>query len=253
MSIVVNNLYSYDVRDGIGHSYIINNTVYDAIDLVREKTSIDEILSDARLLNSFNVDSNGSKIVIISTTADDMIYQQLQNGQFVELTDRANFSNDRLLNISILEVPLPNGVEINSWFQRLPLRDIGGSIIQRLQILLRNRLLNEDDYDEILNILNTQNHSNIQPSVNLGTQLGVENNLKDLSYETLTKQLYGIPVKLPEYLIINGLRINFITFQQIGQMLSQTQIERYILDPLVQPWSGTALLYNFRLHLLIVF
>ena len=59
-----------------------------------------------------------------------------------------------------------------------------------------------------------------------------------LSYESLIKQLYGIPVQLPEYLVINGLRANFVPFQQIGQMLSNNQIERYIIDPLLQPWAG---------------
>lgn len=61
-----------------------------------------------------------------------------------------------------------------------------------------------------------------------------ENNLVKESYDTFIKQLYGLPVQLPEYLIINGLRVNFIPFEQIGQI----QIERYILDPLVQPWAG---------------
>ena len=54
------------------------------------------------------------------------------------------------------------------------------------------------------------------------------------SYETLLKQLYGIPVMLPEFLIINGLRASFISFNQ----LSSIQIERYIIDPMLQPWAG---------------
>ena len=46
------------------------------------------------------------------------------------------------------------------------------------------------------------------------------------SYEILLKQLYGTertlvqtlsgPVQLPEYIIINELRVNFVPFQQIG-------------------------------------
>ena len=36
------------------------------------------------------------------------------------------------------------------------------------------------------------------------------------SYETLLRQLYGLPVQLPEFLVINGLRVNFIPLQQIG-------------------------------------
>lgn len=55
----------------------------------------------------------------------------------------------------------------------------------------------------------------------------------------LVVQLYGIPVQLPEYLVINGLRVNFVPFAQIASMLSQNQIERYIIDPLLQPFAGS--------------
>lgn len=37
---------------------------------------------------------------------------------------------------------------------------------------------------------------------------------------------------MPEFLMIDGLRINFISFQEV----SQNQIERYI----VQPWAGAS-------------
>lgn len=59
------------------------------------------------------------------------------------------------------------------------------------------------------------------------------------SYETLIKQLYGLAVQLPEFLIINGIRANFVPFQVIGTMLQNNQIERYIIDPLLQPWAGS--------------
>lgn len=62
--------------------------------------------------------------------------------------------------------------------------------------------------------------------------------LYELSYQTLVKQLYGIPVIIPEYLIVNDLKINFITFEQVAQMLNSGQIERYIIEPLLQPWAG---------------
>ena len=71
------------------------------------------------------------------------------------------------------------------------------------------------------------------------TQTNIRNNeMIQQSYEILMKQLYGIPVQLPQYLVINGLRVNFVPFEQIGQMLSQNQIERYIIDPLLQPFAG---------------
>ena len=58
--------------------------------------------------------------------------------------------------------------------------------------------------------------------------------LQQQSYETLVKQLYGLPVTLPESLVVNGLKLNFIPFSQ----LSTIQIERYIIEPLLQPWAG---------------
>lgn len=61
--------------------------------------------------------------------------------------------------------------------------------------------------------------------------------LLQMSYETLIKQLYGIPLEpypVPEYLIINGLKVNFIPFQNVTNL----QIERWIIDPVVQPWAG---------------
>jgi hypothetical protein len=61
-----------------------------------------------------------------------------------------------------------------------------------------------------------------------------EPDLHKMSYETLLKQLYNLPVQLPEFLIQNGLRITFISFEQIPKL----QIERYIFDTILQPWAG---------------
>ena len=75
------------------------------------------------------------------------------------------------------------------------------------------------------------------------TESPVTNNQDELqkqSYETLIKQLYKLPGAdaLPEFLIINGLRVSFISYEEITQMLNQNQIERYIIEPLLQPWAG---------------
>ena len=58
--------------------------------------------------------------------------------------------------------------------------------------------------------------------------------LPKLSYETLVKQLYGLPVTLPQSLVVNGLRLEFIPFSQLNTI----QIDRYIVEPLLQPWAG---------------
>ena len=42
------------------------------------------------------------------------------------------------------------------------------------------------------------------------------------------------PPELPQFIIIHGLKVNFISFPDIGDMLSQNKIERYIIDPSLQ-------------------
>jgi hypothetical protein len=61
--------------------------------------------------------------------------------------------------------------------------------------------------------------------------------IDNLNYQvlyTLIARLYGLNVELPEYLILNGLKINFIPFDQ----LQNVQIERYTIDPLLQVFGG---------------
>jgi hypothetical protein len=58
--------------------------------------------------------------------------------------------------------------------------------------------------------------------------------LTQQSYETLVKQIYGFPVTIPTSLDVNGLRLEFIPFSQLNTI----QIERYIIEPLLQPWAG---------------
>ena len=81
--------------------------------------------------------------------------------------------------------------------------------------------------------------SNLQVE-NTPTESNQEDELQKQSYETLVKQLYNLPDTntLPEFLIINGLRVSFISFEEITQMLNQNQIERYIIESLLQPWAG---------------
>lgn len=60
----------------------------------------------------------------------------------------------------------------------------------------------------------------------------------ELSYTTLLKQLYEIPFEMPKFLILNGLHVKFIPFEEAAKMLSKHKIERYIIDPILQPWAG---------------
>ena len=64
------------------------------------------------------------------------------------------------------------------------------------------------------------------------------NNLLELSYSTLLSQLYGLPVTLPKFLILNDLKVDFIPFEEASQMLSQNKINKFIIEPMLQPWAG---------------
>jgi len=59
------------------------------------------------------------------------------------------------------------------------------------------------------------------------------------SYITLLSQLYGLPVEVPKFLILNDLKVDLIPFEKAAEMLSKNQIERFILEPILQPWAGT--------------
>jgi hypothetical protein len=59
-----------------------------------------------------------------------------------------------------------------------------------------------------------------------------------VSFETLLKQLYGLPVTLPSELIINGIRTPFINFDELVQKFKGQEINRYILNPMLQSWAG---------------
>ena len=54
----------------------------------------------------------------------------------------------------------------------------------------------------------------------------IEEPIYQLSYETLLRQLYNLP-------ILNDLRVELTPFSE----LSNIQIDRYTIDPLLQPWA----------------
>ena len=56
--------------------------------------------------------------------------------------------------------------------------------------------------------------------------------------EALIARLYGLPVTPPQALIVNGLPVPLIPFQEAVQMLQRNEVERYTIDPLNQVWAG---------------
>ncbi len=206
-NILVNNLYLWynpdpEFENDIVFEYL-SNGIFIATDLTRDNTDMEEFFNDATgPPYHFNVDTNGSQIIAIRLSQGVILYQQLQDGQFIELLDRPNLDNSYFEDIDILEVPLPNGREINEIRERLPLKQIDPSIVQELGNFMNDRPLDNEIYDEILSLLNP---TNLEAS-------SINHDLQIKSYETLIQQLYGLPVEIPEYLIINGLRTNFISF-----------------------------------------
>lgn len=52
------------------------------------------------------------------------------------------------------------------------------------------------------------------------------------------RQLYGLPVTLPQELTVNQLQTPFVTFDRAVELIQSGQVQRFTLDPLLQPWAG---------------
>lgn len=198
--------------------YSINNLLY-TCDLVRDTTNT---LEGFELVLPFEVNLNGSAILMLLSTDDYMLYQE-RDGIFVELVPR--FHESFVLNeVFVLSIPKPYSVEEDEIFPAMPLRVIENTILNRFREGLDELSDEIVNYDQILNLLNPGQVTNPE-------QINVKLFDNRLSYEALVSRLYNLPIKIPEYL--NGKRLNFISFSQI----SNIQIQRYIIDPLLQPWS----------------
>ena len=223
-------------------------------------------------ITDFNVDLTGSTPYILlfrnSQGRDYPVVYQVING-LTELTPRPPPGYNRLIDITEIRVPLntPGGVfeyphhearnTLNSIRNLLDQErsDIFDHIIQITQSRLSNLSLTMPmpmafTPNVLQPVLSTMNIPQPIPGImNMISSIPREIShprqeetspslLLNQSYETLIKQLYGFPVEIPPHLIINGLKVNFISFQQVDQMLQDNKIERYILDPLLQPWAG---------------
>lgn len=93
----------------------------------------------------------------------------------------------------------------------------------------------QENIDWILNYLQEQPYRRVE-RLNVYNQIEPCDDIYKLSVESLIKQLYYQPITLPDFLIINGIRSNFISFNQIRSI--GNQITRYVIDPLLQPLAG---------------
>jgi hypothetical protein len=252
----------YNNNDG-DFDYIIHSLVYNT-DLVRtDQYTVNEVLAWS-LVPSFEVDPRGSNILVIESDDRYMLYQQI-DGLFVELLARQpGFFIPN--TIYMLLTPSNDRIEVDDQYSAIQLDEINESILNRLGQQLDELSHESLTYDQLLNILNypvrrslnnafdqlvdnTQQRSIYQPSMIARQALGFnssENITNDIfnqpenitfkeSYEMLLKRLYNLSIILPEYLVINGLKVNFIPFSQV----STIQIQKYIIDPLFQPWTSS--------------
>ena len=230
-------LYYVLEEEDIEYYYIINDIVYKAGSLEQShEFSRERLLNRGQLFPSFNINTNGSQILAADINLNIMMYQQQPDGQFIKLLENPESYDEVVASYyasRILKVPLPNGQEVplegfyNTVYQELPLN----SLSFQIDDIIRD---NHNNPDQVLENLNSARIPVISTSISQSNPPQIENiPSTQESYETL-KSIYRT---LPDHLVINGLRVNFISFQQISDMLSQNQIERYVIDPLLQPYT----------------
>ena len=217
------------VRRDHNFYYLHNNRLYDTDGLMAQSI----IVRVEDYIPVFSVRS------LVNLLVSNPIIIVTRRYQYIVVTLDNNRMN--IVMTSTLESPDPSILfitQINSVpdvMNIVPRRDYQG--LPRLNLLSSYRLyryLIDTHNAGNLSVLGRLNLEQSIPSESDSEEDENMNSLLNTSYENLLKQLYRIPVQLPEFLIINGSRINFISFQ----MLTQNQIERFDLNPLLQPLAG---------------
>ena len=201
--------------------YRINYRIYNAytLDLIQG-----HLEGRWEKLLPFDIDSQGSQVLVIIGGGRYKLFQQSSNGDFIGLSPQRCIIFPEI-RIRTLKIPQPNGRDN----QELPLIPVSDSMLTVIENL--RRPISDQG------IINTLNQEIARRPLISST----ETNQKFLlSYETLLKRLYNLPGydALPEFLNIpsqneSTTKVNFIPFSQV----SSIQIERYIIDPLLQPWA----------------
>ena len=237
----VDNLYQED-EYGLRFAYIIDNNVYDALNLESfgfDEDELNDLMSEPPFV--FDLDPLGSKpigVILRNNRADydfefALIYQEVNN-QLMSLIQRPD-RYDEIVSINILNVPLPGGQQIEDNFQELNLREPSEEIMIELRDDLNARR------QERVSPLSAREEwivselpSGYEELTSQLEDLSSKYESLLLSHEALIKQIYGLPVETPEFLILNNLKVNFIPFSQVNTI----QIERYLIEPLLQVWAS---------------
>lgn len=203
--------------------YYINNKLYNVRSFYKMNLDFSNYF---KLMPSFTIDPTGSQIIAVSLSYQIMLYQKLQTGRFVPILSepvtygQLDPDEEPEINVSILRVPDNNHKEINLGYFELSPSWIRSSI---------RDFDNTRNFADVLYKLNNDRHDSF--SVIFNPENYLECNQKDV-YQIL-KDTYS---KLPDSLIINNLKVNILSFQEIADMLNKGLIERYIIDPLLQPY-----------------
>ena len=203
------------VKDDI-FRYIIDGHIYQARNLLLAgrrlsngeimEYALDYILDEYQQCPAFTIHTTGSEILDINMGDKFMLYQQLANGQYVELIPRQG-QYQGIRGIYTLQVPLQGGQPENHQYPRINLRKLSINDINELADYMNSQ--SEDDHtdlDQILRILNSSYYASHN----------TEDNSFRQSYEDLLKQLYG----------------NYTSFEQVTQMIQDNQVERYTVTAL---------------------
>jgi hypothetical protein len=117
--------------------------------------------------------------------------------------------NERLVNSRQLVVP-----NVSSY--------TGGNRVERLRLKAINRQYSDRIFTARYLL---DEFPNLQPGIIVSKYEYVPE--EPIDYRTISN--------LPESLILNGLRVDFIPFEEMSQMLQSGKIAKYDIDPLLQP------------------
>jgi hypothetical protein len=176
---------------------------------------------------------NGNYINIVMESSTDARNQDIERILSLKVPDINNIIPGRVYDL-LPRLNLPPSDLLEEYLGDLR-NDRGVSTFSEINIQEPISLLPNSELEEIYSPL--ENEQPLEHEAETQRSIITDNLFKE-SYETLLKRLYGIPIQLPDFLIINGIRVNFASYQQIIQMLSHNQIEHFVLDPLLQPWAG---------------
>lgn len=210
------NIYYYARNDENPRIEIYSATDFSRLDNVHHNAGIKRY--------NIRVQNDGSQILAIWFQNEFvMLYQKLNNGRFVELISRENQTEQSPV---LLNPDQDSSNDVNR-IKQINYLNVQGQNLTPLDDDLFENFENDQSItlDSILEYLN-------------GALSLIQNELMKKSYETLLKQLYGLQVTLLEFLIVDGLQINFISFDEASEMLKRNEIYNSVINPLLQPFAG---------------